>query len=104
MKSKRAELVPIYKDIMSQRAAIMGLIAEGQFDPIKFREAMTIYHDRYHSMITESQEVMIKVVGNLSVEERSAILERYNNPPKKSYRDRRRPPSNGDKTPRPSGF
>jgi uncharacterized membrane protein len=104
MRSKRADLAPIYKEIMAQRSALMGLIAEDQFDPIKFREAMSSYHDHYHTMITESQEVMIKVVGKLDAEERKAILERFKNPPKRSSRDRRRSSSNDDKPQKPSGF
>ncbi|MCC3860070.1 periplasmic heavy metal sensor [Pseudemcibacter aquimaris] len=88
MKSKRADLIPIYKDIMAQRTAIMHIIAADQFDPAKFREAMDAYHNRYQSMIGESQEVMVKIVGGLSLEERKAVLERYKNPPKRSYRGR----------------
>jgi uncharacterized membrane protein len=104
MKSKRADLVPIYKDIIAQRATLMTIIAEDQFDPAKFREAMATYHDQYHSMITESQEVIIKVVGKLEVEERKAILERYKNPSKRSSRDRKRSSNDRERSPSPSGF
>ncbi|MDG1997295.1 MAG: periplasmic heavy metal sensor [Emcibacteraceae bacterium] len=104
MKSKRADLIPIYKSIMAQRATLMTIIAEDQFDPAKFRDAMSAYHDQYHSMITESQEVMIKVVGGLEAEERKAILERYKNPPKRSSRDRRRSSDNRERQPSSSGF
>ena len=104
MKSKRSELVPIYRDIMSQRAALISIIAEDQFDPAKFREAMKTYHGQYHSMINESQEVMIKVVGGLNVEERKAILERYNKPSKRSSRDRRRSSDSRERSSDPSGI
>ncbi len=94
MKSKRSDLIPIYHEIMTQRGTIMDIIAEEQFDPEKFRLAMEEYRNKYHSMVVESQNVMIKVVDNLPLEERKAILERYKNPPERSYRrrsdDRRR--------------
>ena len=108
MKSKRSELIPIYRDIMAQRAAIINIMAEDQFNPVKFRAAMDDYHSKYRLMIGESQEVMIKVVGGLSIEERQAIVERFKNPPKRSYRgrdgDRRRMPSNPDGGRERSGF
>jgi uncharacterized membrane protein len=94
MKSKRSDLIPIYREIMAQRGAIMDIIAEEQFDPEKFRLAMEEYRNKYHSMVVESQNVMIQVLEKLSLEERTAILERYKNPPERSYRrrgdDRRR--------------
>jgi uncharacterized membrane protein len=88
MKSKRSELIPIYRDIMTQRAAIINIMAEDQFDPVKFRTAMDNYLSKYRLMIGESQEVMIKVASGLSFEERQSILERYNNLPKRSFRGR----------------
>jgi uncharacterized membrane protein len=88
MKSKRSELIPIYRDIMTQRAAIINIMAEDQFDPVKFRTAMDNYLSKYRLMIGESQEVMIKVASGLSLEERQSILERYNNLPKRSLRGR----------------
>lgn len=88
MKSKRDQLIPIYQDIMAQRSAIMQIIAAEQFDAARFRDAMNNYHTTYHSMIGETHEVMIKVVGGLNLEERKAILERFSNPPKRSYRGR----------------
>ena len=94
MKSKRSDLIPIYREIMAQRGAIMDIIAEEQFDPEKFRLAMEEYRNKYHSMVVESQNVMIQVLEKLTLEERTAILERYKNPPERSYRrrgdDRRR--------------
>ena len=79
---------------MAQRSAIMDIIAEEQFDPEKFRLAMEEYRNKYHSMVVESQNVMIQVLEKLRLEERTAILERYKNPPERSYRrrgdDRRR--------------
>lgn len=88
MKSKRSELIPIYRDIMTQRAAIINIMAEDQFDPVKFRTAMDNYLSKYRLMIGESQEVMTKVASGLSLEERQSILERYNNRPKRSFRGR----------------
>ena len=88
MKSKRSELIPIYRDIMTQRAAIINIMAEDQFDPVKFRTAMDNYLSKYRLMIGESQEVMTKVASGLSLEERQSILERYNNLPKRSFRGR----------------
>lgn len=88
MKSKRADLIPIYRSIMSQRGTIINIIAEEQFDPEKFRFAMEEYRNKYYSMVVESQNVMIQVLEKLPHEERKAILERYKNPPKRSYRRR----------------
>lgn len=98
MRSKRSELIPIYRSIMDQRATIMNIIAEEQFDSVKLTNAMQQYHDSYHSMVGSSQEVIVKVISGLDVAERQAILERFKNPPKKrDYRsrnsDRRRPSS-----------
>jgi hypothetical protein len=73
---------------MTQRAAIINIMAEDQFDPVKFRTAMDNYLSKYRLMIGESQEVMIKVASGLSLEERQSILERYNNLPKRSLRGR----------------
>ncbi len=101
MRSKRDELIPIYQNIMQQRAAIMEIIAEDQFDPEKLRAAMQEYHNIYHNMVEPSQEVMIKVISELSVEERKAVLERFNNPPRHDRRGRgdgdRRRGSSGDR-------
>lgn len=88
MRSKRSQLIPIYRSIMDQRAAIMNIIAEEQFDSIKLTNAMQQYHDSYHSMVGSSQEVIVKVIGGLDVTERQAILERFNNLPKRDYRSR----------------
>jgi hypothetical protein len=100
MRSKRSELIPIYRNIMSQRSTIMKIIAEDQLDSDKLRNAMNDYHDIYHAMVGPSQEVMIKIIGGMELDGRKAILERFNNPPKRSYRDRnsddRRRPSNSD--------
>lgn len=108
MKSKRSELIPIFRDIMAQRAAIMNIIAEDQFNPAKFRTAMDDYHNKYHLLIGESQEVMVKVIGGLSIEERQEIVKRFKNPPERSSRsrngDRRRMPSNSDDNERRGGF
>ena len=60
MRSKRSELIPIYRNIMSQRSTIMKIIAEDQLDSDKLRNAMNDYHDIYHAMVGPSQEVMIK--------------------------------------------
>lgn len=102
MRSKRDELIPIYRNIMAQRAAIMGIIAEEQLDADKLRTAMQDYHAIYHNMVNPSQEVLIKIIGNYDLAERQAILERYSNPPKREYRDRRdndrrRSPSDNNK-------
>lgn len=88
MRSKREELIPIYRNIMAQRAAIMNIIAEEQLDADKLRAAMQEYHEIYHNMVNPSQEVIIKVIGGLNFEERQAILERFKNPPKRNSRDR----------------
>ncbi len=104
MRSKREELIPIYRNIMSQRAMIMTIIAEEQLDSDKLRKAMQEYHDIYHAMVDPSQEVLISIIGGLELKERQAILERYKNPPRRSYRDRdsndrRRPPSSSTRRP-----
>lgn len=108
MKSKRSELIPIYRDIMAQRAMIFNIMAEDQFNPEKFRVAMDEYYSKYRLMIGESQEVMIKVVGGLSIEDRQAIVERFKNPPERPSRrregDRRRMPSNSDNNRERGGF
>lgn len=100
MKSKRDELIPIYRNIMAQRLVIMNIIAEDQFDSDKLRTAMQDYHNIYHNMVNPTQEVMIKIIGEFDLEERQAILERFKNPPKRNYRDRnsgdRRQRSNND--------
>jgi uncharacterized membrane protein len=90
MRSKRSELIPIYRNIMSQRSTIMAIIAEDQLDNEKLRNAMNDYHDIYHDMVGPSQEVMIKIIGGMELEDRKAIFERYKNPPKRSNRDRDR--------------
>ena len=82
---------------MQQRAAIMEIIAKEQFDPEKLRTAMREYHEIYHQMIMPSQDVMVDIISDLSLEERQAILERFNNPPRRDRRgrgenDRRREP------------
>lgn len=89
MRSKRTELIPVYRNIMAQRAAIMGIIAEEQLDADKLRTAMQDYHAIYHNMIDPSQEVLINIISNYDLTERQAILERFNNPPKRQSRDRR---------------
>lgn len=88
MKSKRSDLIPIYRDIMAQRGTIIDIIAEEQFDPAKFRLAMEEYRNKYYAMVVESQNVMIQVVEKLPLEERKAILERYKKPPERYYRRR----------------
>tara|TARA_R110002096_G_scaffold416576_3_gene619787 strand:- start:234259 stop:234783 length:525 start_codon:yes stop_codon:yes gene_type:complete len=88
MRSKREDLIPIYRNIMAQRATIMNIIAEEQLDADKLRKAMQDYHEIYHNMVNPTQEVVIKIVSGLNFEERKAILERFKNPPKKNYRDR----------------
>lgn len=96
MRSKRDQLIPVYENIMSQRTMIMNIIAAENLESEKMRNALEEYHNSYHSMIAEAQEVMIKVIGNLSPEEKQAILTRYKNPPENKYRrsnDRRRPPT-----------
>jgi uncharacterized membrane protein len=97
MRSKRDDLIPIYQNIMQQRAAIMEIIAKEQFDPEKLRTAMREYHEIYHQMIMPSQDVMVDIISDLSLEERQAILGRFNNPPRRDRRgrgenDRRREP------------
>jgi len=108
MRSKREELIPIYRNIMSQRTTIMTIIAEEQFDSDKLRSAMQEYHDIYHDMVNPSQEVMIKIIRGLELTERKAILERFNNPPRKSRRSRdnndRRRSSKSTEQPDKSGF
>lgn len=88
MRSKRDELIPIYQNIMQQRSAIMEIIAEEQFDPDKLRAAMQEYHEIYHQMVVPSQDVLIKIIDELSLEERQAILERFKNPPRRDRRSR----------------
>lgn len=88
MRSKRDELIPIYQNIMQQRAEIMAIIAEEQFDSEKLRGAMQEYHKTYDNMVTPAQDVMIRVIGNFSLEERQAVLERFNNPPRRDRRSR----------------
>lgn len=88
MRSKRDELIPIYQNIMQQRAAIMAIVAEEQFDPEKLRQAMQNYHNSYHNLVTPAQDVIIGIIGEFSLEERQAILERFNNPPRRDRRDR----------------
>lgn len=108
MRSKREELIPIYRNIMSQRATIMTIIAEEQLDGEKLRNAMQEYHNIYHAMVDPSQEVMIKIIGGLELQERKAILERFTNPPKRSYRGRdnddRRRPSRSPEQPKSNNF
>ena len=108
MRSKREELIPIYRNIMSQRSSIMTIIAEEKLDSDKLRKAMQEYHDIYHEMVRPSQEVLISIIGRLELKERQAILERYNNPPRRSYRDRgendrRRQPSSSNRGPQDGG-
>lgn len=88
MRSKREELIPIYRNIMSQRASIMTIVAEEQLDSDKLRKAMQEYHEIYHAMVSPSQEVMIKIIGGLELTERKAILQRYTSSPRKSSRSR----------------
>lgn len=88
MRSKRDELIPIYQNIMQQRSTIMTIIAEEQFDPEKLRTAMQDYHEIYHRMVIPSQDVMVKIISDFSLEERQAILERFKNPPRKDRRGR----------------
>mgnify|MGYP007079437302 FL=1 len=88
MRSKRDELIPVYRNIMAQRAAIMGIIAEDQLDADKLRGAMQNYHATYRNLINPSHELLIEILGAYDLAERQAILERFNNPPKRQYRDR----------------
>lgn len=88
MRSKRDELIPIYQNIMQQRSAIMEIIAEEQFDADKLRAALQDYHEIYHQMVVPSQDVLIKIISELSLEERQAILERFKNPPRRDRRGR----------------
>ena len=108
MRSKREELIPIYRNIMSQRATIMTIIAEDRLDSDKLRKAMQEYHEKYHAMVNPSQEVMIKIISGLELTERQAILERYKNPPRRTYRSRenddRRRPSRPMEQPQQSSF
>ncbi len=101
MRSKRDELIPMYRNILAQRAAIMDVIAEEQFDAEKLRAAMQSYNDSYDNIILPSQEEIIRIIGEFSVEERKAIVERFKNPPRRDRRswgdgDRRRS-SDGDR-------
>ncbi len=102
MRGKRDELIPIYRNIMQQRAVIMEIIAQDPLDNEKLRTAMDEYHDIYHKMVNPAQDVMIKVLSEMSLEERQKILERFKNPPKREYRsrndDRRRNPTSNDNT------
>ncbi len=89
MRGKRDELIPIYKRITDQRANIMAIVAEEQVDAEKLQTAMQEYHDIYHDLVVPSQDVIIKILGDLSLEERQAILEQYKNPPRSRWgRDR----------------
>ena len=89
MRSKRSELIPIYRNIMDQRSTIMTIIAEEQFDGDKLRSAMQEYHNSYHAMIGSSQDVIISIINGLEATERKAILEKYkSSPPRRNYRGR----------------
>ena len=61
---------------------------------------MKLGHVSQPRFLVSPQEVMIKIIGGMELDGRKAILERFNNPPKRSYRDRnsddRRRPSNSD--------
>ncbi|MBL4603216.1 MAG: hypothetical protein JKY84_10740 [Emcibacteraceae bacterium] len=89
MRSKRDELIPIYHNIIAQRSTIMTIIAQEKFDEEKLRNAMQEYRKIYYKMVIPSQEVMIKIIGDLELEERRGILERFKNPPKKQFRSRK---------------
>lgn len=100
MRSKRSELVPIFRNIMAQRSTIMTIMAEEQFDGDKLRAAMQEYHNSYHAMIGSSQDVIVKIISDLELEDRQAILERYKNPPpRRDYRGRK---ENSDRNRRPN--
>ncbi|MCP5381937.1 MAG: periplasmic heavy metal sensor [Kordiimonadaceae bacterium] len=88
MRSKRDELIPIYKNIVAKRAEIMSIIAVDPFDREKLHLAMQEYNDIYQKMVGPTQDVMIRIIGNLDAAERKAILERYKNPPRRDYRSR----------------
>ena len=88
MRSKRDELIPIYRNILAKRADIMSIIAEDPLDTDKLRRAMQEYHDIYNNMVEPSQEVMISVISGLDLKERQAILERFKNPPRRDFRSR----------------
>ncbi|HPF45852.1 MAG: periplasmic heavy metal sensor [Alphaproteobacteria bacterium] len=98
MRSKRDELIPIYKNIMAKRAEIMTIIAEDPFDGEKLQKAMQDYNGIYQKMVSPTHDVIIKVIGNLDAAERKAILERYNNPPRRDFRSRS---SNDNRMPSP---
>ena len=86
MRSNREQLIPIYNNIMEQRAAIMTIIATDPLDKDKLSTALKDYHNSYHSLVGNAQEVMVKVIDTLNAQERQEIFQRFKNPPKKSFR------------------
>lgn len=102
MRSKRDQLIPMYRNIMSQRMTIMTIVAREQLESDKLRNALQEYHNSYHSMVEESQEVIIKIIEKLDLNERKEIFTRYQNPPKRSSRrgrENRRPTTGQERMP-----